>query len=294
MVTEHGRLSNSFIKDFVRYFFLDVRYKNDMKIQGEELWEGTSTALLKALHILTRDGKLNLDSRRKLKQVHHLTRLIEPTINKLASKNESLNIVDVGAGKSYLGFILYDLVLQNLTGTKLTAIESRPELIETSKKLAMESNFNRMEFICSKVEEVALSENADVVCTLHACDTATDDAILLGLKNHARAFALVPCCQAEIASQLSLHHALTRHPLHKREFGSHLTNVIRCLFLNAHGFKVTVTELVGWEHSMKNEFILAEKISTPDHPESLKARAQLQELVNEFQVKPKLLVGFFD
>jgi hypothetical protein len=263
-----------------------------MKINGEELWKGNSESLLKALHILTRDGKLNSDSRRKLKQVHHLAQLIEPTLTKLASKNESLNIVDVGAGKSYLGFILYDLILRNLAGTRLIAIESRPELIESSQKIAQESGFDRMEFLCQKVEDAALSENADVVCALHACDTATDDAILLGIQHHTRAFALVPCCQAEIASQLSLSHSLTRHPLHRREFGSHLTNVIRCLFLNAHGYKVTVTELVGWEHSMKNELILAEKISTPDHPESRKALDQLIALVDEFKIKPKLLNSF--
>lgn len=263
-----------------------------MKIQGEELWSGTSLELLKALHILTRDGKINADSRRKLKQVHHLTQLIEPTLLKLISKNESVNIVDVGAGKSYLGFILYDLLLQKLPKTKLIAIESREELVETSKKLAKDSNFERMSFLNAKVEEVKLSEPAHLVCALHACDTATDDAILLGLQNQAQAFALVPCCQAEVASQLNLKHPLTLHPLHRREFGSHLTNVIRGLFLNAHGFKVTVTELVGWEHSMKNEFILAEKISTADHPESKKAREALLKLKQEYAIQPKLLKNF--
>ena len=260
-----------------------------MKIQGEELWGGTSIELLKALHILTRDGKINADSRRKLKQVHHLTQLIEPALQKLISKNESINIVDVGAGKSYLGFILYDLILQKLPNTKLIAIESREDLIETSKKLAKDSGFDRMQFLQSKVEVVNLDERADFVCALHACDTATDDAILLGLRNQAQVFALVPCCQAEVAHQLSLQHPLTRHPLHRREFGSHLTNVIRGLFLNSHGYKVTVTELVGWEHSMKNEFILAEKISTPNHPESKKAKDTLMNLVKEYNISPKLL-----
>ncbi len=263
-----------------------------MEIQGEEIWAGTSVALLKALHILTRDGKMNADSRRKLKQVHHLTQLIEPALQKLLTKNEKVNIVDVGAGKSYLGFILYDLLLQKLPNTKLIAIESREELVESSKKLAHDSGFNRMSFVNAKVEEVKLGQSADLVCTLHACDTATDDAILLGLHNQAQAFALVPCCQAEVASQLSLKHVLSGHPLHRREFGSHLTNVVRCLFLNAHGFKVTVTELVGWEHSMKNEFILAEKISNADHPESKKARENLLQLVKEFGIHPKLLKEF--
>ena len=184
-----------------------------MKIQGEELWAGTSSELLKALHILTRDGKINADSRRKLKQVHHLTQLIEPALLKLLTKNESINIVDVGAGKSYLGFILYDLILQNQLNTKLIAIESREELVSTSKKLASNSGFDRMNFIHSKVEDVNMNEKADLVCALHACDTATDDAILLGLRHDAQVFALVPCCQAELATQLSLSHPLSRHPL---------------------------------------------------------------------------------
>ena len=263
-----------------------------MKIQGEELWSGTSIELLKALHILTRDGKINADSRRKLKQVYHLTQLIEPAVKRLLPKNDFVNIMDVGAGKSYLGFILYDLLLQKLPNTKLIAIESRAELVESSKKLAIDSNFDRMSFVNARVEEVKLAECVHLVCALHACDTATDDAILLGLRNDAQAFALVPCCQAEVASQLSLKHPLSSHPLHRREFGSHLTNVVRGLFLSAHGFKVTVTELVGWEHSMKNEFILAEKISSPDHPESKKARETLLKLVQEYAIHPKLLVNF--
>lgn len=290
------RTVNSFSLGFVskikRQIFFDLGYKGLMKIQGEELWEGTSVELLKALHILTRDGKLNADSRRKLKQVHHLTRLIEPALQKLIEKNETVNLVDVGAGKSYLGFILYDLILQNHPRTKLIAIESREELVEKSRKLANDSNFQRMEFLHSKVESVQLKDPIHLLCALHACDTATDDAILLGLRHQAQVLALVPCCQAEVASQLRLDHPLVRHPLHRREFGSHLTNVIRTLFLNSQGYKVTVTELVGWEHSMKNEFILAEKVSGPDHPESLKAKAHLSQLMNEFQVVPSLLRHF--
>ncbi|MEV9084636.1 methyltransferase, partial [Klebsiella pneumoniae] len=94
-----------------------------------------------------------------------------------------------------------------------------------------------------------------VVTALHACDTATDDAIHFALAKQARFIVLVPCCQAEVASVLnrnkgkSLANSLTeiwRHPLHTREFGSQVTNVLRCLQLEAHGYKVSVTELVGW------------------------------------------------
>jgi hypothetical protein len=112
-----------------------------------------------------------------------------------------------------------------------------------------------------------LPQRADVVTALHACNTATDDAIRFALKKHAKFIVLVPCCQAEVASVLRKNKgkslamsALTeiwRHPLHTREFGSQVTNVLRCLQLEAHGYQVNVTELVGWEHSMKNELIIA-------------------------------------
>jgi hypothetical protein len=107
----------------------------------------------------------------------------------------------------------------------------------------------------------------DIVTALHACDTATDDAIAFGLLKQARYMVLVPCCQAEVARCLGENKALSlartplaelwRHPLHTREIGSQITNVLRCLQLEAAGYQVTVTELVGWEHSMKNELIIA-------------------------------------
>ena len=127
----------------------------------------------------------------------------------------------------------------------------------------------------------------DVVTALHACDTATDDAIAFGLQKQAKFMVLVPCCQAEIARCLSQHKALSlsrtplaelwRHPLHTREMGSQITNVLRCLYLEACGYQVTVTELVGWEHSMKNELIIARHTGRASHAAGQRLRALLQE-----------------
>ena len=271
-----------------------------MKDEIQNLWKGESIELLKELHILTRDGKLNADSRRKLKQVHHLSQLIRPLIQKIAEKKGFLHVVDVGAGKSYLGFILYDLELRKLPDFRLTAIENRSELVERSKLLAEKSQFEKMDFRAANIEDAILETGADVVTALHACDTATDDAILFGLRNGACGFALVPCCQAEVARELEkveknpslvdeTVHALYEFPIHRREFGSHLTNVIRTLFLRSKGYRVTVTELVGFEHSMKNELILAEKISNENHPESKRAENELKLLLTRFPIKMKLL-----
>jgi hypothetical protein len=265
-----------------------------MKVKSGDLWDGSSEALLKSLHILTRDGKLNADSRRKLKQVQHLSRLIEPLIRKLHSPESGVTLVDMGAGKSYLGFILTDLVLRTLPGSKMISIESRQELVEAARKLSQDSGFQQMAFLASSISEARIEGRVDLVTALHACDTATDDAILFGVRHGARAFALVPCCQAELAAQLERIPAaerspLARHPLHRREFGSHLTNVLRTLHLNSLGYQVTVTELVGWEHSLKNEILLAEKRSGPEHPEAEKARALRDALLSEYCVRPKFM-----
>jgi len=237
-----------------------------------EVRPGQSIELLKELHILTRDGKLNQDSRRKLKQVYHLYNFIEPLLRDVQGAKGSVSLVDHGAGKSYLGFILYDLFVKaEGEGSHIYGIETREELVAKSTELAARLGFKGMSFLPLSVAESttssALPESIDIVTALHACNTATDDAIDFALKKNAKHMVLVPCCQAEVATVLRKNKgkdvkrsALTeiwRHPIHTREFGSQITNVLRCLQLEAHGYQVTVTELVGWEHSMKNELIIA-------------------------------------
>ena len=225
-----------------------------------EVRPGQSLALLQQLHILTREGKLNQDSRRKLKQVYHLYQFIEKLLLELPESAEGPLLADHGAGKSYLGFILYDLYFKALGRGTIYGIETRSELVESSRQLAERLGFERMRFVNLSVAESMhssdLPERFDVVTALHACDTATDDAIAFGLQKQARFLVLVPCCQAELAACLRQNKALAlsqtplaelwRHPLHTREVGSQLTNVLRCLYLESQGYSVTVTELVGW------------------------------------------------
>ena len=243
-----------------------------------EIRPGQSIELLQELHILTRDGKLNQDSRRKLKQVYHLYQFIEPLLKELQQDHPAISLVDHGAGKSYLGFILYDLFFKGKDdGSHIYGIETREELVQKSTALAKKLGFPGMSFLNLSVADSTrsdqLPEQIDIVTALHACNTATDDAIDFALKKKAKFMVLVPCCQAEVASVLKKNKgkdlgksALTeiwRHPLHTREFGSQVTNVLRCLQLEAHGYQVNVTELVGWEHSMKNELIIASYKNLP-------------------------------
>lgn len=274
---------------------------------ADDIRPGQSLELLQELHILTREGKLNQDSRRKLKQVYHLYQFIEKLLLELGEPTSSaaaqgITLADHGAGKSYLGFILYDLFFKSRASGHIYGIETRPELVQKSAELALRLGFARMSFLNLTVAQSAQSDllpnHIDVVTALHACDTATDDAIAFGLLKQARFMVLVPCCQAEVARVLNQHKALTlqrtplselwRHPLHTREMGSQITNVLRCLYLEACGYQVTVTELVGWEHSMKNELIMARYTG-----QKKRASAQrLRDLLAEFGLSELLHTRF--
>src|SRR5512141_2494677 len=135
---------------------------------------GQSLELLKELHILTRDGKLNQDSRRKLKQVYHLVQFIEPLLKEIQQDHPAISLVDHGAGKSYLGFILYDLFFKNLDdGSRIYGIETREELVQKSTELAARLEFPGMSFLPLSVAEsttsTLLPERIDIVTALHAC-----------------------------------------------------------------------------------------------------------------------------
>ncbi len=260
-----------------------------------EVRPGQSVELLKQLHILTREGKLNQDSRRKLKQVYHLFQFIEKLLLELPANETGPTLADHGAGKSYLGFIIYDLFFKALGRGTIYGIETRSELVASSQALAHRLGFERMRFLNVSVAESTqsdeLPEQIDVVTALHACDTATDDAMAFGLQKKAKYMVLVPCCQAELARALNQNKAINlqrtplaelwRHPVHTREVGSQLTNVLRCLYLESQGYQVTVTELVGWEHSMKNELILAKYTGQKKRS----AGERLQALLQEFGVE---------
>lgn len=261
-------------------------------MNSSDLRPEQSEALLKALHILTRDGKLNQDSRRKLKQVDHLFQFIKPLLQSLCQTGEPFTIVDHGAGKSYLGFMLVDWFLKShAPQAQVIGIEPRQALVEKARALAQQTGFNQMRFLpltsLQAIQSQDIAQTVAMVTALHACDTATDEAIAFALARKAHFIVAVPCCQAELAAALRKRKQpydadplseLWRRPIHTREFGSHLTNTLRCLQLEAHGYQVTVTELVGWEHSMKNELIIAQHKGAPKRQAAQKLLAILERV----------------
>lgn len=256
-----------------------------------ELVPGQSVELLKDLHLVTRDGAINADTLRKLKQVNHLVQLVQPALEDVLERFADPVIVDCGAGKSYLGFILYELFLKDAGKGRLVLVESREDLVKGARERAKRLGFDRLEVMGTDIADASLPAHVNLVVALHACDTATDDALSLAIKHGADHVAMVPCCQAEVARQLKEREGasavlaeLHAHPWHRREFGSHLTNVLRALTLEARGYAVTVTELAGWEHSLKNELIIGKKVRAKNDA----AQRRLDELLTATGVAPKL------
>lgn len=203
-------------------------------------------------------------------------------------------VVDAGSGNAYLGFILYELFFKGSDKGELYSLESREDLTHRAQERAARLGFERMRFFHGKLEEpAACPERVHLMVALHACDTATDDALALAIQRQADHVAVVPCCQAEVAQQLKENRdkpaqalqPLFQHAWHRREFGSHLTNVIRAQTLESFGYQVTVTELTGWEHSLKNELILGRRV----HRENRPAKLRLQQLLKDAGVTPKLV-----
>src|SRR5207249_4298459 len=175
------------------------------QVKGEqvrrELLPGQSVELLKELHLVSRDGALHADSLRKLKQVNHLVQLLEPALRDVLERFREPVLVDAGAGNAYLGFVLYELFLRD-SAAVLYSVESTPELVERARERARKLGYERMRFLHAPIAEAELPARIHLLTALHACDTATDDALLLALKHDADHVAVVPCCQAEVAAQL--------------------------------------------------------------------------------------------
>jgi hypothetical protein len=220
--------------------------------------------------------------------------LLTPAMEDVLARFPSPVMVDAGSGNAYLAFVLYELFFREMERGEIVCLEARDDLTLRARERAERLGYRRMRFVTAALEDTAhWPERPHLVTALHACDTATDDALAGALRRNAEHIAVVPCCQAEVSQQLKERRAesspamqpLFAHAWHRREFGSHLTNVIRALVLESRGYQVTVTELTGWEHSLKNELILARRV----HRENRDARKRLEALLAETKVAPKLV-----
>jgi methyltransferase family protein len=213
---------------------------------------------LKHLGVLDSAGHPSIRMSDKYQQIHHFIELLAPALRTLPSGSE-LRLIDMGAGKGYLRFALYAFLKQEGYKPEVLGIERRQALVDLCNRVAAQCDFGGLRFEVGEISEVIL-DNVDVVVALHACDTATDDAIYRGIIANARLIFLAPCCHKEIRPQLKPPEALAplfMHGIQIERMAEAITDALRCMYLEASGYSTRIQEFIALEHTSKNLLIIA-------------------------------------
>jgi hypothetical protein len=224
---------------------------------------------LKALGVADGDGRIKPTMQGKYRQICRFIEIAQDLMSGCDFEASApITVVDIGSGKGYLTFALYDHITATIgRQCRMTGIELRPDLVALGNGLAQKLHFNGLTFVAEEAGRVS-SDTVDVVIALHACDTATDDAMAFGIQAGARLILSAPCCQHEIAPQIrDTGHGLKgllKYPLLKQRFADLVTDAARALLLESSGYKVRLIEFVSTEHTAKNILIAAVKSIAPD------------------------------
>jgi SAM-dependent methyltransferase len=213
---------------------------------------------LRHLGVLDPTGKPRTQMSDKYRQIHHFIELLAPALQSLP-KGRKLRVVDMGSGKGYLTFAVFAFFKQAGYHAEVVGIERRRGLVDLCNKVAGQCQFADLRFAVGEISAVTL-EGVDVVVALHACDTATDDALYRGIAAQAQLIFLAPCCHKELRPQLTPPEDLAplfRHGIQAERMAESITDAIRCLYLEACGYTTTIQEFTALEHTQKNLLISA-------------------------------------
>ncbi len=222
----------------------------------------TNKPWLHALGITGKDGAVRNDRQDKFRQINKMVEIFAPLIQGL--KAEIPRIVDMGAGKGYLDFALYDYLFGKGERAEIIGVELRPQLVSDGNANARVSGFDGLRFEAGSILDYDAS-GANAVIALHACDTATDDAIYQGIKAGAELIAVAPCCHKQIRRQIEVGSPdqnldfLLRHGTFMEKQAEMVTDGLRALILEANGYRTKVFEFVSDAHTPKNNLIVAQK-----------------------------------
>ena len=247
---------------------------------------GSADALLKEIGIMSKDGKIKNDKIRKYNQIDHYVELLEGVLDKLP-KNQIVNILDCGCGKSYLSFVLnYYLTEVKKKKCHFIGLDYSESVIESSKSMAKNLNYRNMEFHAIDIKNYEPDKSIHVVLSLHACDTATDMALALGIRVNSDIIIAVPCCHREILNQYSYEpfKNILKQGVFKARMADILTDGMRSLMLEAKGYDVSVVEYISPLETPKNLMIRAIKTAS----ENDKAMDEYISLMSSLNVYPAL------
>ncbi len=225
----------------------------------------SSKAYLHQLNLTDGEGKVFKNAQDKWKQINHYIELLSSSLAGLPSK-EMLKVVDMGAGKGYLTFALYDY-LRNSLGkqVEVVGIEYRKDLVDFCNQVAQDSGFDALRFEEGSIEDYQTVEGIDVLIALHACDTATDDAIFKGIQNDAELIVVAPCCHKQVRRELEAVKAkndldfMTQYGIFLERHAEMLTDSIRALILEYYGYEMRVMQFISDQHTPKNVMLVGSK-----------------------------------
>ena len=266
------------------------RAKNRPLTETDKPW-------LKALGLAGKNGVIRNDAQDKFRQINKMVEIFAPLV--AAIKAEQPLIVDMGAGKGYLDFALYDyLATVAKRPVRITGVEMRDQLVRDGNATAQASGFGGLRFEAGSIMDYDAS-GVDAVIALHACDTATDDAIFKGISAGACLIAVAPCCHKQIRRQMEAGkpdetlEPLLRHGIFVERQAEMVTDTLRALLLELNGYKTKVFEFVSDAHTPKNNLIVAEKDGRAGRDRDAVLK-QITELKAMFGIKQHYLEGLLE
>jgi len=215
---------------------------------------------LTLLGVTNKNGEILKTKHSKFRQINKFIELLDPAIKSISAEKE-LFVIDMGSGLGYLTFALYDYFMSQEIKAKVTGIELRQELVNKCNTIAKECQLENLNFKEGTIQNIQM-QSENVVIALHACDTATDDALAKGIQNNAELIVCSPCCHKQIRKELDVEKELkplVQHGILKERQAEIITDTIRSLILEAHGYDTKVVEFISSEHTSKNLLIIATK-----------------------------------
>jgi SAM-dependent methyltransferase len=251
-----------------------------------------ATPFLKAVGIMTNDGKIRADMQRKFKQINEFLRLVDETDSLKNFKEKPVHVVDFGCGNAYLTFAIYYYLRDILNlDVHVVGVDIKADLIERHQDKVKALGWNQLTFHTGTISDFQPSVIPDVVLALHACDTATDDALAQGIRWNSKLIVCAPCCQHELQEQMSHLPMPTQllpifhHGILFERIGDILTDTFRATILRMMGYRTDVTQFVPIEHTAKNLMIRAVKTSPPGNARWIEEYRNLKAF---WQVTPYL------
>ena len=250
--------------------------------------DGEPCPFLIEIGVMDINGKVKSNYYKKFRQINRFIELVDDLYKN--EEVENFHAVDFGCGKSYLTFALYHYFYNiRKTSIKITGIDLKQEVIDHCNQIAIKLNFYGLHFAHGFIHDFKTDDPVDFVVTLHACDTATDDAILFSLRNKAKKMMFVPCCQHELNKQLINNEAaiMLKHGIFRDRMCSLVTDTMRSQLLELCGFKVQVMEFIALEHTAKNIMLRCTKTDRSEKQRE-EIRSKYLEFKDQWEIDPYL------